>query len=111
MGGGQHMGSGCRAAGRGAATSVEAPELVRIKEVNLLFTDGMHDGPVIPHGAAQADEDRPFAAAVKKGHHLRPELVQRSLRMMFKWHAPSVDLVSDDVPQNTADSGQTDSFR
>ena len=46
------MGPGCHAADRGAAASIQMFDFVRIEEINLLFTDRLHDGPVIPHRPA-----------------------------------------------------------
>jgi hypothetical protein len=71
----------------------------------------MHDGPVIPHAAPQTDQDGPFAAAVKKRHHFRPQFIQGSLRSMLERHVPVMDPAVGDVPENAADSGQADPLR
>ena len=68
--------TGCAAGGRTTVT-VETTELVRVEKADLPGRDLMDNGPVVPHGPPQTDEDGSFTVRFEKATHLIPELVKR----------------------------------
>ena len=110
MGRTKNMRSCFRTAGCGTAAAVQTLEFVGVKETNLFFADRVYHRPVIPHGAAQTDQNRASGSFMEKRHHFTPELIQGCFRTMFKRHAPVMDLVIDNIPQNSSDGYQVDTF-
>jgi len=110
VGGAEYMRAAGVAASGGAAAAVEVSQLVGVEETDLPCGDFMDDGPVVPHGATQADEDGALAVDFEKAGHFGPEFIERGIGQVFVRHAAVGNQVTDHMAKNAADSDQSDAF-